>query len=154
MVVGLFRPTDAGTSFSRRAWPAHVTLAGNFVVEASLSDVSDAVRRAGLPGAELGVRFGDMADFGPERDIRVRLVTTDEVTSLHHRLADELDSLPGFAADDPAHRRAGYRAHMTLSPLVAADADGSRVVRSIALVELDHDVATVVTAWDLRGVGL
>ena len=117
MILGLFQPTDAGTSFSRCAWPALVTLAGTFLVEASLLDVGEGVRRAGLPGSELGVRFGELATLGPGRDVPVRLVMTDEVTSFHHRLADELDSLPGFAADEPAHRRAGYRAHMTLGPL-------------------------------------
>jgi 2'-5' RNA ligase len=149
VIVGLFQPTGAGASFSRRAWPAHVTLAGNFVVDASLLDVVEAVRRARLPGSELRVSFGDVTSFGPRCDIPVRLVTTDEITSLHHRLADELDSLPGFAADEPAHRRTGYRAHMTLTPSISVDAHESRVFRSIALLELDTDVATVAMAWDL-----
>ncbi|MFT2711533.1 2'-5' RNA ligase family protein [Clavibacter sp. Sh2126] len=149
VIVGLFQPTDAGTSFSRSAWPAHVTLAGNFVVEASLLDVVDAMRRAGLPGSALGVRFGELASFGHRRDIPVRLVTTHEITSIHHRLADELDSLPGFAADEPGHRRARYRPHVTLTPSISVEADESRALRSIALVELDQDLATVVTAWNL-----
>ncbi|KZC95414.1 2'-5' RNA ligase family protein [Clavibacter tessellarius] len=153
VIVGLFQACDPGASFSRGSWPAHVTLAGNFVVDAPPRDLAEAVGSLGLSRTAIPIRFGERAAFGPGRDISVRLVTSSVVTALHDRLADVLETQPGFAADEPAYWRSGYRAHLTLTPAVSVARDETRTLRYVVLSELSREEARVVAAWDLGEAG-
>lgn len=46
VVVALFTPMAVGTSFNRSSWPAHVTLASNFLTDATVDELELAVDRA------------------------------------------------------------------------------------------------------------
>lgn len=146
VVVGLFDVIDVGATFSRRHWPAHVTLVSNFVTAASVDDIAGAVRRAGALDAPLRIEFEGVDLFGPNRDIPVRLVVPGRVAEVHRRLVDRLESLGNVVADEPAYWRAGYRPHLTLSGGIEADHGERRVVTDIAIARLEADAATVVAA--------
>lgn len=106
VVVALFDRIAVGTSFSRRDWAAHVTLASNFTTDTRVDDLARAVRRTGALAEALIVQFTELAQFGPRRDVPVRLVHSERITALHYHLADQLELLPGYAAEEPSYWRA------------------------------------------------
>ncbi|MFF1571810.1 2'-5' RNA ligase family protein [Leifsonia sp. NPDC058292] len=139
-VVALFNPLDIGTTISRHAWPGHVTLASNFTAAAAADQITEVVAEAAPAAEPLSVRFGEHALFGPNHDVRVRLVESKQAVSVHSRVADHLESLPGFAAEEPAYWRDGYRPHLTLGPSVTATECDRETASFVAIVEiLDTD---------------
>jgi 2'-5' RNA ligase len=148
VVVALLERMPAGASFSRREWPAHVTLASNFVVVEPADEIARAVASAIRGVWPLRVRFGGQAMFGARHDVPVQLVESPEVVALHDRLADLLETFQGFAARDPRHWRRGYRPHMTHVPTLSVEAGDVRELRCIALAELVGSTATVAAAFD------
>lgn len=149
VVVALMEPLDVGTIISRQTWPPHVTLASNFDVEATANDLALAVRRAGALDEPIVVEFVGSELFGPNRDIPVRLVQSDQISALHYRLADQLEPVAGFVAEEPAFWRDGYRPHLTLTPVISIEDGDSRILRCVAVARLLKDDATVVAAFRL-----
>lgn len=116
VVVALPEPIAVGTTFERRQWPAHVTLASNFVFDGPRTALEHVVRELCANESALMLRFTRRALFGPSHDIPVQLVEPDHVVAVHERLTDLLENLPGFAPDQPAFWRGGYCPHMTHVP--------------------------------------
>lgn len=147
LTVGALLATLAsGTTFSRSPWPAHVTLAGNFTVGCRLERVGRVLTDPPLLTAPLVVGLLGAARFGPRGDVPVRLVESVRLLELHASLADSLEDLPGFRPVEPAHRRGGYRPHLTLGPAVLGSAASRVALCSVALSLLDGDRATVVSS--------
>lgn len=141
-VAAMLAPIRSGASFARSAWPAHVTLASNFLVAdpAALPGVVDgALRDVGT----LDLRLGRMAWFGDREDVPVLLVASAGVERAHERLARALVALPGFAADAPRHWRAGYRPHLTLGRAVSMPSGTGAAVACVAIARLDAAAAVV-----------
>lgn len=149
-VVALFDALDIGHRFERSEWPAHVTLASNFVVSAAVDQIIAAVRDAMGVDRVLAMHLGECALFGPRADVPVRLVTSAQVDRVHRGLADRLDRLDGFAADEPTHWRAGYRPHLTLGPTVDAFEGEVRTATHVAIAKLTSATAEIVARLDLR----
>ena len=147
-VVALLQPLDIGITISRQAWPAHVTLASNFTAAATADQIVAVVTEAAPSDEPLSVRFGEHALFGPNHDVRVRLVDSEQAVSAHSRLTDRLEALPGFAADEPAYWRDGYRPHLTLGPSVTAAEGDHETASYIAVVEILDSDAKVVGLFD------
>lgn len=137
------------TSFLRKDWPAHVTLAGNFVTEAPTDELVLAVRRAGVLTGPTIIRFGGKGWFGPNLDVPVRLVLPGRVSNLHQCLADELEKLPGFTADEPGFWRVGYRPHLTLGSAIPLEPGEAKEIGQIAIAQLSGERATIAATWDL-----
>jgi 2'-5' RNA ligase len=152
VVVALFDTIDVGSTFRRTSWPAHVTLAPNFVVDAPFAELEDAVRGASVMTEPLTLEFGGRSLFGPRHDIPVQLVTSDHAVELHRRLADSLGSLRGFQPDVPEYWRHGHRPHLTLSARTAAVEGEQREVRLLAVVELRQREATIEAVIELSMV--
>jgi 2'-5' RNA ligase len=150
-VVALFDPLEIGTTISRRAWPAHITLASNFTATAAADRIIEAVAEAAPATKPLSVRFGEEALFGPNHDVRVRLVDSQQAIYAHISLTDQLESLPGFVAEEPAYWRDGYRPHLTLGPSVSATEGERETANSVAVVEILHSDARVLAIFDSRG---
>ncbi|WP_123704697.1 2'-5' RNA ligase family protein [Curtobacterium sp. PhB130] len=150
-VVALFDPLDVGAVINRRAWPAHVTLASNFVTSASTSGIARAVYEAAPVDAPMRVHVGEQALFGPNRDVRVRLVDSNQAVSVHNRLADQFESLPGFVPEEPAYWRQGYRPHLTLGPAAAAGEGDRETSNCVVIVEIRDTDARVLAAFNSRG---
>ena len=149
VVVALIDALDVGRMFSRSEWPAHVTLASNFLVEAPIVEIAGTVGQVCGERGPIAVRFAGDAMFGRNRDVRVQLVESAEIVELHARLADLLESSAGFTAAEPDHWRDGYRAHMTHVSGVTVQEGGTRRLNGIAIAELTGDAATVTAAWKL-----
>jgi hypothetical protein len=149
VVVALLDSPRVGAAFSRRQWPAHVTLASNFVVTEPVEAVVRAVRRVCEAEAPLSLTFAGEALFGPLRDIPVQLVESDRVIAMHDLLADALEGMPGFAAESPAFWRDGYRPHMTHVPdSLFREGDTVRVPH-VAVAELTGSTATIIAGISL-----
>lgn len=148
-VVALFDSLNSGHRFERREWPAHVTLAANFVASTS----ADEVVAAGLGGPAMehavSVRLGEPAPFGHEGEIPVLLVDSPQVEHVHRELVDRLERLEGFAPDEPAFWRDGYRPHVTLGPRVRAAEGDIRTVTQIAVARLTQATAEIIAGLDL-----
>lgn len=146
-VVALFAPLDIGVTIDRQAWPAHVTLASNFTATAPANEINGVVAQAAPSAEPLSVRFGEHALFGPNHDVRVRLVDSEQAVSVHRRLADTLESLPGFAAEEPAYWRDGYRPHLTLGPSVTTAEGDRETANCVAVVEILDSEAKVLAVF-------
>jgi 2'-5' RNA ligase len=148
VVVALFEPLSVGATFSRRQWPAHVTLASNFVVSEPVEAVVRVVRSICDAEAPLSLTFAGEAVFGP-RNVHVQLVDSDQIVTMHDRLADAFEGMPGFAAESPAFWRAGYRPHMTHVPdLVLREGDTVRLPH-VAVADLIESTATIIATSSL-----
>lgn len=145
-VAALFAPLAVGTSFPRRSWPGHVTLASNFVTDATVDELVCAVRAARVLGEPLVVQLAGTALFGPNHDVPVRLVQPTRVSALHDRLAGELEPLPGFVADEPSYWRSGYHPHLTLGPTISAREGDRRSVCCLVIPQLIEGDATIAAA--------
>ncbi len=150
-VSAVWEPIPVGTVIDRMTWPAHVTLASNFVVEVPGDDVVLAVSAADVAGQSIVVTFGGLEMFGPNRDIPVQLVMSEQAVRVHGRLADELEHVSGFSAELGAHWRDGYRPHVTLRPGVSTQL--APALRGVIVSRLEGRYATVVAAWVLPSPG-
>lgn len=148
-VTALFSPIPVETSFLRKNWPAHVTLAGNFVTEAPTDELVLAVRSAGVLTEPTVIQFGGKGRFGPNHDVPVRLALPGRVSTLHQYLAVQLEQLPGFTADEPAFWRASYRPHLTLGSAISHEDGEAQGVCQIAIAEISGERATIIAVFDL-----
>jgi len=148
-VSALFSALPVGTSFLRKNWPAHVTLAGNFSVDAPVDEIALAVRRAGVLTEPVDIRFNGTEWFGPDHDRQVQLVLPERVSTVHERLADELEQLPGFIADEPDFWREGYRPHLTLGSAITPEAGEVKETVQISVARLSRNSATIEVAFSL-----
>lgn len=150
-VVALFEPVDIGERFQRRGWPAHVTLASNFVTADPAERVVDAVKEANVVDQPLTFRFGRLAQFGMHRDVAVRLAESVHTDGVHRALARRLGDLRDFAEDDPAHWHDGYHPHLTLRPEVGVDASEGqiRAASHVAVARLTESEAEIVASFEL-----
>lgn len=149
-VVALFHPLEIGTTIDRRAWPPHVTLASNFAAAVATDRIIEVVTEAAQETEPLRVRVGEEALFGPNRDVRVRLVESERAVGAHMRLTDQLESLSGFFAEEPTYWRDGYRPHLSLGPSVTAMEGDVKTANSVAVVEILDSDAKVVALLHLR----
>lgn len=149
VVVALFDPLRVGVSFDRREWPAHVTLASNFVVEEPGDRLARVVKRVCASYEPMAVRFAGRAMFGRDRTVPVQLVESADLHRMHERLAELVEAMPGFAAAEPDYWRAGYRPHMTHVPTESVDDGDIKQVAHVALAALTEDKATITATFVL-----
>ncbi|MEY9850871.1 2'-5' RNA ligase [Leifsonia sp. EB41] len=149
-VVALFAPIEVGTAVPRSAWPAHVTLVSNFAAEASPERVIEVVRDALVDGALVEARIAGRAMFGPSADIPVQLVEPGPFPGMHEALAEAVERLPGFVADEPDYWHEGYRPHITLRAGESLREGDGWLVRCFATVQLTEEYGTIV---DVVNVG-
>jgi len=149
VVVALFDPLGVGMTFDRREWPAHVTLASNFVVGEPGVRLARAVKEACAGYGPMSVRFAGRAMFGRDRTVPVQLLDSAHLNDMHERLADRVEVVPGFAAADPDYWRAGYRPHMTHVPTVTVHDGDTRQMAYVAVAALTENTATLTAAFVL-----
>lgn len=148
-VAAFFARLEVGERFARSDWPAHVTLASNFVVSEPVEQIVSAIRDAKVVDRALRFQFTGLAFFGPRRDVPVRLVECPDIEDVHRDLAGHLGHLGGFKPDEPAHWRDGYRPHLTLRPAVDVRDGASCIASHIAIARLTGEAAEVVACFAL-----
>lgn len=153
VVVALFEPLAVGDAFSRRHWPPHVTVASNFVTEGDAGELLAAVAHADIAAEPVEVTFAGEAMFGPNRTVRVQLVLPGPMEKLHAKLADQIETLPGFHPDSPDYWRGGYHPHVTHTPAGPPHEGETWSIRSIAVAQLSGSEATILAASDLPQPG-
>jgi hypothetical protein len=149
VVVALADSVEVGSSFQRTTWPAHVTLASNFLVNETDDRVASAVSEACADCGPLSVRFGTRALFGRDRDVDVQIVESAQILALHERLSDLLEAMRGFAATEPDYWRDGYRPHMTHVPGLSIRPGDVTPLSFIAVAKMTQSHATITSALAL-----
>jgi hypothetical protein len=133
-------PVSVGDSFSRRSWPLHVTIVGNFRTKAGVDELVLALESAlgSRRDVVLGpVTLGEQAMFGPQGDVLVNVVIdeNDRLASLHELLlgsiGDQVELL------EPHHALGGYRPHVTAAASTHTQQGDRWELRSLTLVDLD-----------------
>jgi len=133
-------PLQIGDIFSRRNWPLHVTIVGNFSTESSVDDLVRALEPAAKNQQALALDpliLGEQALFGAGRDVVVNVVADEnhQLASLHALLLESIGGLVELF--EPHHALSGYRPHVTAVP-PAITREGDRFeLHSLALVDLD-----------------
>lgn len=149
-VVALFSTTEIGTSIARSEWPAHLTLASIFAVEAPPLLVARTVRLAQVDGVAIDAHLAGPAMFGPNGDIPVQLVGVEPFHEIHERLAAALERLPGFVADEPEYWHDGYRPHITRGLLADPHEGDVLPIRCIATALLTDRGDRIIDVIDVR----
>ena len=146
VIVCPLRPLNVGDRYRRADWPLHVTVAGNFLWDASESVLTERVAAALRGHRAIDLVVGEEAMFGPAHTIRVNQTIPDaRLNTLHESLIDDRMQ---FA--EPQFLRAGFHGHITHV------AEGQRVAGDhvkldhVALVEV-ADPSVVRAVWPLAG---
>lgn len=148
--VALFAPIEVGAAIPRSAWPVHLTVVSNFTAEASAERVIAVVRDALTDTPPAEARIAGRAMFGPAADIPVQLVEPGPFPDVHEALAEAVERLPGFVADEPDYWRDGYRAHITLRAGESLREGDAWPVRCFAAVQLTEEYGMII---DVVNVG-
>lgn len=143
-------PVELPEVVARDHWPVHVTIIGNFRVEAaSESVVADLLASLASHVAAFSVSLGPRDQFGPERTMLVLLAEHPLLHQLHGSLGRDIKRVPGFAACLPSHWEDGYRPHATLGSAVDVVDGDTLELRWLTLASLEGDSAHRITAVEL-----
>jgi hypothetical protein len=148
-------PLAVGQVFDRAAWPAHITLIGNF--RAHDSDAIEAtVGRFAAATPPVRVAVEDEAWFGPDRTTLVDLVEVPLLRALHSQLLGELEAeVNGLELILPGHSRDGYWPHRTVTAGPRPSREDVLEAGSVSFAELDPPdrpgIAVILGTWPLQG---
>jgi hypothetical protein len=148
-------PLTVGQVVDRAAWPAHITLIGNF--RAHDGDAVEAtVGRFAARTPPVRVAVEDEAWFGPDRTVLVDLVEVPLLRALHAQLLDELEAeVDGLELILPSHTRDGYWPHRTVTAGPRPSREDVLDAWRVSLAELDPPgrpgVAVILGTWPLEG---
>ncbi len=113
-LVQFLEPIEVGVEFVSSDWPPHVTIAGVFALEWS-EPLLDSFAALIASQPTFTSTTEDIAHFGPEGDVTVRLLAkTPELQQLHEQVVDFVEA-NGGAFNEPHHLRHGFRPHITLT---------------------------------------
>ncbi len=144
-----------GQRVDRAAWPAHITLIGDFLAP-DAAPVEAVVSRFAAATPPIRAAVGAEAWFGPDRTVRVDLVEVPLLRSLHARLLGELEeAVDGLQMLLPDHTRDGYRPHRTVTAGLRPARGDVLAAPFVALAELDPPgrpgVADILDVRPLEG---
>lgn len=143
-------PVELPEVVARDHWPVHVTIIGNFRVEAAFESVAaDLLALLASHTAAFSVSLGPRDQFGAERSIPVLLAEHPLIHQLHESLGRDIKRLPGFAACLPSHWEDGYRPHATLGSAVDIVDGDALELRWLTLASLEGDRAHSMRAVEL-----
>ncbi|MGN6742706.1 MAG: nucleotidyltransferase domain-containing protein, partial [Amnibacterium sp.] len=146
-------PLQVGEWIDRAAWPLHVTLVPNVATDAGYDAVLAVVREAAATLPPLSGVVGEEAWFGPGHDVRVDLIESDALPRAHEALLGALEQRTGARPELPAHQRAGYRAHATVTASGRPQRGARLVFERIAVAEVGPDgrgdLAVPLAVFDL-----
>jgi hypothetical protein len=143
-------PDPVPAVVDRALWPLHVTVAGNFRVDAPAGAAMPALLKSiadDVPAFD--VQLGPLDHFGAGKNIPVLLASHPLLAQIHRSLAAELAHSTGFSPVEPEYWGDGYRAHATLGRAVNAQAGDVLRIRTLTLVSLLPDSGRRLFATDL-----
>lgn len=143
-------PVDVPAVVERSRWPVHVTVAGNFRIDATQFDEVAALLESAANGvAAFDVALGPADWFGAAGNIPVLLASHPTLHRLHESLAVGLKRMRGFAPAEPSFWEGGYRPHATLGPAVGVRDGDTLPLTTVTLVSLDGGLGHRVSAVEL-----
>jgi 2'-5' RNA ligase len=152
-LVQFLKPIEIGVEFASSQWPPHVTIAGVFALEWSEA-LLDAFTHLIADQSTFTSTTEDIAHFGPEGNVTVRLLAkTPELQQLHERTVD-LVEINGGIFNEPHYLRHHFRPHITLT-------DGSDITKwqtvhftKLALIDMfpggDHTQRRVLKTFPIQ----
>jgi hypothetical protein len=135
----------------RARWPVHVTVLGNFRVDAGALPRLERRLADTSPHGPVVVELGPPAGFGPTGAVPVLLAAHPTFRALHDQLATDARTLDGFEPVAPEFWADGYRPHATLGPAVVLRDGAVLTFRYLTLVVLDGMSAQAVRTVRLAG---
>ena len=133
-------PDPVPTVVDRARWPVHVTVAGNFRVDApAVAGIPALLESIAHDFTAFGVKLGPRDSFGPGKNVPVLLAPHPLLDQIHGSVAAELAHAAGFSPAEPDYWGGGYRPHATLGPAVAAEPGELLSIRTLTLVSLLGD---------------
>lgn len=136
VVVIPLEPLRAGTRFTVREWPLHVTVVPPFNTHATVDDLARAIAATTTDLRRFEVRAGHSAMFGRREDIPVTLVEEDaRLTDLHERLSVALHPLAA-PSSDRVFQPGPYRPHVTVKGERHAAEGDVLVLSQVAVVDM------------------
>ena len=113
-IVTFLEDVSDGTEFPMSAWPHHITLAANFVINKSVGRLIEIVSDFAKNHNEFEAIAGDDDYFGSDGKVLVtKLETNPQLKAAHEELISQLVS-EGSQFDHPQYNNDGYIAHATV----------------------------------------
>lgn len=148
-------PLTVGQVVDRSAWPAHITVIGNFLAPDD-APIGAVVARFASATPRVRTVVGEEAWFGPDGTVLVDLVEVPLLRSLHSRLLDDLEAaVDGLELLLPDHTREGYWPHRTVTAGPRPSRGDVLDAPIVSFAELDPPgrpgLADVLGVWPLSG---
>lgn len=148
-------PLAVGQIVDRAAWPAHITLIGNFRTQ-DADAIEPTVSQFAAATLPVRVAVEGEAWFGPGRTVLVDLVEIPLLRALHARLLGELEKeVPGLEVIVPLHARDGYWPHRTVTAGPRPSRGDVLEAGQVSLAELNPSrrpgIAVILGVWPLEG---
>jgi hypothetical protein len=114
VIVTFLEDVSDEAEFPMSAWPFHVTLAANFVINKPVDQLNEMVADFAKSYEEFNAIAGDDDHFGPEGKVLVtKLEMNPQLKVVHEALISLLEST-GALFDQPQYNNEGYIAHATV----------------------------------------
>jgi 2'-5' RNA ligase len=151
IVIHLVESFAEGRRFcrTRTGWPLHITFIPWFTVP-SEADILQELGTAAAGYAAFSVRVGEGALFGPERDVAVNVIATQEPCRTLHDALVELLRCHNASFISEQWMGEAFRAHITHHGERRREPGDTEAVNTITVVRLvDPDTCEVVRHFKL-----
>lgn len=136
VLVTLLEDLQEGVEFTSSNWPLHVTIASNFSVECGVSELLEQLSIIVGQLRPIKITAGKDELFGPQRQVRVTILSmNEELRSFHNDLVALMKSV-GAVFDEPAYIEVGYRAHATVQREVRLQEGDNVIIDKISLIDM------------------
>ena len=135
VVVLPLEPLDAGSAFTLREWPLHLTVAPTFDA-VSLDQVIAVLAPLSVDQPAISVRAGRSEGFGRAMSRPASVIEESEsLLGLHEALCTSLTRI-GAEFDHPDFTGPGYRPHVTKTRTASVQDGEAFELRQIAVVDM------------------
>ena len=153
VVVLPLEPLDAGSAFTLREWPLHLTVAPTFDA-VSLAEVISVLAPLSVNQPAISVRAGRSEGFGRALSRPATVIEESEcLLRLHEALCASLTRI-GAEFDHPDFTGPGYRPHVTKTRTASVQDGEAFELRQVTVVDMaphgDLGVRRVVWATTLH----
>jgi len=136
VLVTVIEDFKDGAEFPSSSWPLHITIASNFTIKCSVSELLELLETTLSQSKPFELVAGKDEYFGPQKQTRVTLLhMNNAVKLLHGNVVSTLKSI-GAIFDEPAYVRGGFRAHATVQAKIRLHEGDTVAVNGVSLVDM------------------
>jgi hypothetical protein len=143
VLVAMLEPSPL--RFETTKCALHVTVMPTFTLQADEEAVNRVARRVAAGIGPFTIAGGRAAMLGPDEDVRVRLVESDEIFAAHRAHVNELSGL--ISLTEPRYAGDGYLPHVTDQMDGRLGEGETKTVGSISLVRIEEPWAEIVDTY-------